>query len=231
MGKYKDRFDVLIKSMEKPATFMNLDEETTNTPDLQLESHFGGYPYFEEGDAWPTMKDGTPLDFVFQVFNKDEYHLPSDIKLIQLFINSTSPAWENGMEGYEIRVFSSLDFEKKILIEFPEETSKFECAKIIFDNRQTLPSSEDLDYYENEMEEVRDGFEEEMQIEMNEYYYELITEEHYGHKLGGHGNWLQYALTPSKDATLLFQIDMGWNSFYAFRDEETKEITYAFQCT
>lgn len=54
---------------------------------MLLESHFWGYPYFEDGDVWPTMKEGTPLDFIFQVFNKEEYYLPNDIKLIILNID------------------------------------------------------------------------------------------------------------------------------------------------
>lgn len=231
MGKYKDIVDTEIQRFTKQATYMKLDEEIARTPELQLESHFGGYPYFEEGDTWPTMKDGTPLDFVFQVFNKEEFHLPDDIKLIQFFANTTKPAWEDGQEGYEVRIFSDVNLEKRVTIDIPEAAELFDCAKIIFENRDSLPGDEDADELLIKLNnECELEFEEEMEMRIGEYYRSLFTENHFGHRLGGYGAWLQYAATPTENSNLLFQIDMGWNSFYVFRNEKTSDIEYAFQC-
>ncbi len=231
MGKYKDIVDTEIQRFIKQTTYMNLDEEIARTPELQLESHFGGYPYFEEGNVWPTMKDGTPLDFIFQVFNQDEYHLPDDIKLIQFFANTSKPAWE---DGYEVRIFSDINLEKRVTIEIPEGVELIDCSRIIFENRESLPHVDDLYDYLSEFDKKFESEYEDREFDLHNdlfayYHFDVFTEEHYYHRLGGFASWVEYGHKPIIESTLLFQVIIDWEGFYVFRNEMTHDIKYVFQ--
>jgi uncharacterized protein YwqG len=70
--KEKLALDAAIKAVGKPATELIVEKARPASHVFPpTESHFGGNPYFEAGEAWPALEDGRPYDFVCQVNLKD----------------------------------------------------------------------------------------------------------------------------------------------------------------
>ncbi len=90
----------LLKPLIKKATKLIFEEPSTPPINSQLKSHFGGQPYFEEGEEWPTLSSGDSLCFIFQVFNSGEMGLPETIKLIQFYYNFKASPWNSDDKGW-----------------------------------------------------------------------------------------------------------------------------------
>ena len=86
---YEDKLRGLIKD----ATKMVLQKPSEAPKETHLKSHFGGQPYFEKGEQWPTVKDGNPLEFVFQVFNTGNISLPENVLLSWFVFSLKSTVW------------------------------------------------------------------------------------------------------------------------------------------
>jgi hypothetical protein len=79
--KTKDKMalDAAVRAAGKAATALTVESALLEEPIFApTETHFGGNPYFEEGEIWPTSSvDGRPYDFVCQVNLKDCAHPPN----------------------------------------------------------------------------------------------------------------------------------------------------------
>lgn len=71
--KEKTALDAAVRSAGKPATELIVEEAVPQGHVFPATAtHFGGNPYFEQGDTWPTVaEDGRPFDFVCQVNLQD----------------------------------------------------------------------------------------------------------------------------------------------------------------
>ena len=120
-------------------------KKLTKTPLYShLRSHFGDQPYFEEGEEWPRTKSGNGLDFVFQIFNTDNFGLPGNIKLIQFFYNFDKMPWSAKEDGWFIKVYEHIDMDNAVFIETPEECWEKDYCEIEF---ESISPSEKRSFY------------------------------------------------------------------------------------
>jgi uncharacterized protein YwqG len=88
-----------------------------------LRSNFGGYPYFEKGEEWPVSKDGTSMDFVFQLFSTDKIRFPMDVKLIQFFYDFDKNPWSAKDDGWFIKVYEHINLDNTVDLPWEWRTS------------------------------------------------------------------------------------------------------------
>jgi uncharacterized protein YwqG len=106
-----EEIELLLSSIVRDAT--KIEVQTTGEPpeNSQLLSHFGGDPYFEEGEEWPMSQNGRHMDFVFQIFNTGDLAIPKSIKLIQLFYDYEEFPWDTKDDGWHVKIFESLNLD------------------------------------------------------------------------------------------------------------------------
>jgi uncharacterized protein YwqG len=97
-----------------------------------LRSHFRGNPYFEEGEQWPVTKDGKPLDFLFQIFDADNYGLPGNIKLLQFYYDLDEQPWFVNADGWLIKIYANINMDSAVVID-PENTDSDSYCEIEFE--------------------------------------------------------------------------------------------------
>ncbi|PHQ28678.1 DUF1963 domain-containing protein [Leeuwenhoekiella nanhaiensis] len=234
----------LLKPLISPMTRMNVLPASALPENTQLESHFGGHPYFEAGESWPTTEKGKPLDFVFQVFNSKELELPETIALVQLFYDWEALPWDTGEDGWLVKIYPKVDQQKIEFISRPEELNQSPFCKIAFMPAQSLPNWEGIEVFKDEAVKLSCVLNEESPWNAYEdAVSNLIGEQDYQSQLGGYPRWVQGDETPlnaeGKPLKLLFQIDSEENanlmwgdmgSIYVFYQEETKSIEFTLQC-
>ena len=234
----------MVKPLIRSASKMILAPASKPTKDSQRTSHFGGQPYIEKGEQWPTNKENTSLDFVFQVFNSPELHMPDDIKLIQFYYDWEGSAWETDDDGWLVKIYNNLDTENQTAIEKPSGLSRSKYCKISFIEVLTLPDWEGIDVHHPEASALSSKLNGEYPWE----YYDdtvnkLIGEPDYQSQLGGYPQWVQGESTPTNDngnlMNLLFQIDtedeamVMWGDaglVYVFYDPESGKVEFELQC-
>ena len=53
--------EALVNPIIRTTTKIEVQKASRLPDNAQILSHFGGQPYFEQGDKWPTTKTGKPL--------------------------------------------------------------------------------------------------------------------------------------------------------------------------
>ena len=101
-------------------------------PYSHLKSHFNGQPYFEEGERWPAAKDGKMLDFVFQIFNTDDFGLPGKIKLIQFYYDLKKRPYSAKADGWLVKIYENINLDKAVIID-PGYTRSYYYCEIEFE--------------------------------------------------------------------------------------------------
>lgn len=234
----------LLLPLVKKATKIEVQHAVSAPGNSQLLSHFGGQPYFEEGDEWFTSKSGRPMDFIFQVFNSDELVLPNSIKLVQFFYDMEEFPWDTKDDGWYVKIYETPDLEKRKTIDRPAELEEPKYCEITFKLVDSLPDWEGIDLYEKKIAKIASELNEDEPWEAYDTVVEkLIGEQDYRSQLGGYPRWVQGESTPQnsdgENMQLLFQIDSEDNAglmwgdvglVYAFYDEETKRIEFSLQC-
>ena len=179
--------------------------------DTHLKSQFGGQPYFDKGEKWPTSKAGTPLDFVFQVYNEGNINLPGNVKLIQFYY------------GFDWDWDIAYDDDERILVKVYENINK-DGAVIIEEPKGLMKRN----YCEIEYEEVesRENYE-------GESSYPKFSQ------LGGYAQWVWANTAPDdEDFQLLFQLDSEYDAglmwydsglVYVFYNPKSKQIEFRMQ--
>jgi hypothetical protein len=71
--KDETALDTVVRAAGKPATSLIIEKVVTEGHLFPaISTHFGGNPYFEMGETWPTLGDDErPYDFVCQVYLRD----------------------------------------------------------------------------------------------------------------------------------------------------------------
>lgn len=238
------QLEELVAPLIRDCTRLVIAEASRPIEDSNLQSHFGGQPYFEEGEHWPKSKAGQHLSFVFQAFNTGEMHLPENIKLIQFYYDFQECPWSSEDDGWLVKVYEELHSEKVILIEKPKDLETTKFCQITFEKAKSLPDWEGLDSYSQEISDlVCEINDDEPWEEYSKLVQKLTGQEDYRSQFGGYPQWVQGESTPEdkegKPFDLLFQIDSEDNAglmwgdvglVYAFYDGRKKKIEFELQC-
>lgn len=234
----------LVKPLIRQTTKLEIQPASRPPENSQLESHFGGHPYFEKGEEWPKGKNGKYLDFIFQVFNSPELELPKSIELVQFFYDWEEFPWDTNDNGWLVKTYKQVDREKAEFIAKPEEIEKSKFCKIEFKPTQTLPDWEGIDLFGNDAFKLSCVLnEDEPWDSYDQIVTKLIGEQDYQSQLGGYPKWVQGESTPKDNEgnpmKLLFQIDSEDNAgimwgdvglIYVFYDEKSERIEFNLQC-
>lgn len=234
----------LAKPLIRQATKLEIQPASRPPENSQLESHFGGHPYFEKGEEWPKGKNGKKLDFIFQVFNSPELELPKSIELVQFFYDWEEFPWDTNDNGWLVKTYKQIDKGKTEFIPKPEEIEKSKFCKIEFKPTQTLPDWEGIDLFGNDASKLSCVLnEDEPWDSYDQIVTKLIGEQDYQSQLGGYPKWVQGESTPRDNEgnpmKLLFQIDSEDNAglmwgdvglIYVFYDEKLERIEFNLQC-
>jgi uncharacterized protein YwqG len=234
----------LVVPLIKKATKIIVQKATPQQANTQTKSHFGGQPYFELGEDWPQTKDGNDLQFVFQVFKRDGVLLPPGIQLVQFYYDWETNAFENEDDGWLVKTYENLDFEKMYPIETPTEIATATYCEVSFQTTPTLPDWEGIEQFSEKASQLSCVLNEDEPWESyQQIVQKLIGEQVYQSQIGGYPTWVQGDSTPltTKDEpmNLLFQIDSEGNAnlmwgdaglVYVFYDESSKEYYFEMQC-
>lgn len=227
----------------KPATAIIVNESKRPPENSQLLSHFGGQPYFEERESWPLNQSGSPMDFIFQVFNDGFDGIPENIKLIQFYYDFEEGAWETENDGWKVKIYDELNIDKIAKTSrFPEKKAKY--CEITLEKSMSLPNWETLlDLYPETADQI--AMDDEDDYDTYEEACTKITgpKRDSSSSLGGYPDWIQgvenFKNAQGKPMDLLFQIDSEDNAavmwgdtgiIYVFYDKGTKDIEFVLQC-
>jgi len=234
----------LIKPIIRPTTKIEVSPASKPPENSQLNSHFGGQPYFENGEKWPTSKNGKNLEFIFQIFNSSDLQLPKNIELIQFYYDWDEFPWDTENDGWLLKIYKKTQKENIKFIEIPSELEKSKYCVITFKSTNTLPDWEGIDLHCNNASKLSCVLDEDEPWEgYDQVVTKLIGEQDYQSQLGGYPKWVQGESTP-KDSEgnsmkLLFQIDSENNAglmwgdvglIYVFYDEKSEKIEFSLQC-
>lgn len=146
LTSFKD-LENLIRPLIRTATEIEVSKPSKPKANTQLLSHFGGQPYFEEGEEWPKTKKGKNLNFIFQVYNNGEINLPGNIKLVQFFYDWDEFPWETENDGWLVKTYTTLNTSQIIEHAQPAELETTKFCEITFKPVQSLPDWEGIGTY------------------------------------------------------------------------------------
>ncbi|WP_345048892.1 DUF1963 domain-containing protein, partial [Hymenobacter glaciei] len=129
----------LLRPLQRPASKLTLRKARQSLDGSQLRSHYGGKPYFEKGEAWPTTQTGQPLDFIMQVVASEGACLPAGTALAQLFYSWEAFPWKTEEDGWLVKTYPTTSLEQAQLIERPPALGKPAFCDIVFTSIQSLP--------------------------------------------------------------------------------------------
>jgi uncharacterized protein YwqG len=234
----------LISKLILPATKIEIQKPTNPPENSQLISHFGGHPYFEEGEEWVKSKNGNNMTFVFQIFNNEQIELPRNIELIQFYYDFDAFPWDTDDDGWRVKIYEKLNIDKRKIIENPFKEKDSKYCEIVFKPIESMPDWDGIFELEPNAANLSVQLDSDNPSKnFRKTVEKLVGEQDYQSQLGGYPKWVQSDATPTindnKRMNLLFQIDseenpgLMWGDVglvYVFYDEETKRIEYTLQC-
>ncbi|MFN3195666.1 MAG: DUF1963 domain-containing protein [Chlorobiota bacterium] len=234
----------LVKPLIRKATKLEIQPASILYENSQLDSHFGGHPYFEKGEEWPKGSNGKNLDFIFQIFNSPKLELPKSIELVQFFYNWEEFPWDTENDGWLVKIYKNVIIENTEFIAKPQDLNESKFCKLEFKPTLTLPDWEGIDLIENDVSRLSCALnEDEPWDSYDQIVTKLIGEQNYQSQLGGYPKWVQGESTPKdkegNPMRLLFQIDSDDNAglmwgdvglIYVFYDEQSGNIEFSLQC-
>jgi uncharacterized protein YwqG len=242
--KTMEDLERLVLPLIRPATKIEVQKSTEPTKNTQMESHFGGQPYFEIGEEWVKSADGNKMDFIFQIFNNSSLVLPQAIKLLQFYYDWEAFPWNTEQNGWYVKIYKTLEPEKIKVIDKPSELNTSKYCEIVFKTIDSLPDLSSLELYEENAANLslilgrEDGCE-----AYEEVVHKLLPASDSWSSLGGYAQWVQFDETPKnskgENMKLLFQLDSEDNadimwgdvgSIYVFYDENTEKTEFILQC-
>ncbi|MCL2187040.1 MAG: DUF1963 domain-containing protein, partial [Treponema sp.] len=152
----------LMRPSVKDTTKLIIKRQKTEPQDSHLRSHFGGQPYFEKGEKWPSIREGDQFELIFQIFNTGTYseassniNLPENIKLIQFYYDyENSPisysaytedyvktGYKHG-NGWLVKIYETLNTADSVIIERPEWCVTDMYCEIEYEPIKSLPDDE-----------------------------------------------------------------------------------------
>jgi uncharacterized protein YwqG len=239
-----DDLEKLVKPLVRKTTKIEVKPASKPPENSQMNSHFGGQPYFEEGADWPKNKSGKALDFIFQIYNDQNLELPQNIKLVQFFYDWEELPWDTQSDGWFVKTHKDLDTNKRLFIRRPAALEGSKYCRVELSAINTLPDWEGIDLFGEEASQLScDLNDDEPWDEYDKVVTKLVGEQKYQSQLGGYPNWVQGESTPlgtnGKPMKLLFQIDsenhagLMWGDvglIYVFYEPESDHLEFTLQC-
>lgn len=197
----------LVRKLVRKCTVIKVRRSSRPPKETRFISHFGGQPYFEEGEAWPLGKNsGQPLEGVIQIVNEGNMHLPDDVGVLQFF-------WDNHwVENHEIKIYPRIDRDRAVLVPKPPSSAKTRFCRLDFEPSKSLPGWESLrDVSEDAMNLSCALNDDEPWEPYRSVTEQLLGEQDYRSQIGGYPRWIQGRDTPStgydREMRLLLQFD------------------------
>jgi len=250
MNETREELKSLLKPLIKKASKMTLKRIGKIPEGTELQSHFGGQPYFEKGENWPQAKNGNNLVFVFQAFNDGNMGLPENIKLVQFYydFDDLTP-WKTSDDGWLVKVYETLHKENMIIIKKPPEyfTRYFNkpdekedniwivYCEIEFEPILSLPDWQEIWRVDENIARIFDQSGEDYEDMIDE----LVGYDDFFSQLGGYPQWIQSGITLKKGFDFIFQIDseddagIMWSDcgmVHVFYNSKTKEFIFEKEC-
>ncbi|UYQ94352.1 YwqG family protein [Chitinophaga horti] len=217
----KEDLTRLVQPLLRPTTKLVVQPSMRPRQDAATRSHFGGDPYFEQGETWPASGNGAPLDFIFQVVNDGSLQLPAHIKVLQFYYDWRLAPWSTEEDGWLVKTYSDIHPDKQVKIDRPSVLPRAKYCDIHFQQTQTLPDWQSLDAFEptaSKLSCILD--EDEPWAAYEATTQELGGEPQYQSQLGGYAKWLQgYDAPGDEQMQLLFQLDSEVNADISFSDQ------------
>lgn len=241
----KEDLAKILKPLIKKATRMVVQPPSRMPEQVQFTSHFGGQPYFEQGEKWPISRSGNHLNFIFQVFNTEGVCLPAGIKLVQFYYDMEAFPWDTSDDGWLVKIYRELHQERALEIPKPEELEKSKFCTIQLVEVQSLPNWEGVSSYSKEAAGLCEQINPEEPWQAYEEGVEKLTgSQDYQSQFGGYPKWVQGESTPDnakgEPKELLFQVDSEENAdlmwgdmglVYVFYDKDDfQNIAFTLQC-
>jgi len=243
--KTREDLENLVKPLIKKATKIIVKKSSQMPNDTQFKSHFGGQPYFENGEEFPKSRDSfrnkADLEFVFQIYNENSI-LPENIKLVQFYYDLNGEMSFNTSDGgWCVKIYENLHPENVKIIEKPRKHNTVNYCEIEYMSIQSLPDWDGLESYSKNASMLSCVLDENKPWRnYKEIAEKLVGEQEYRSQLGGYPQWVQGNESPkSKNYDLLFQIDsesdagLMWGDcglIYVFYNRENKTTEYLLQC-
>lgn len=225
MGLNVDR---IIEKLKQPSMIYNFRSKRVNVPNLN--SHFGGYPYFEKGEKVPVCKKCCNImNFIFQLNIPNEDDQGSKVYCFYYCNNCNI---EEGNKGFEMRIYENPSLQKVVKKDVLK--SKIIYSDMEFDIFWSMPEWGSLPFIDNQVQELfYDNHKENAEIE-----YEKEVEKFVGSNtfdefsfFGGYPKFLDFAFYPEcphckEDMELFLQVDTAedlgihWSDYgclYIFR--------------
>jgi uncharacterized protein YwqG len=239
------QIEALLKPLLKPVTRIKTEKADMPGYNTQLKSHFGGHPYFNQGEEWPKSKNGRPLEFVLQVFSEPGFALPDNVKLVQFYFDFDEFPYETNGDGWLLKIYENDDWSNITYIEKPEGLNECKYCEIKFENGLSLPDMQAIDDEHNDIARLLDIVDPDDPYEIyNGIVHELTGYGSGGHQLGGYPYWIQSDETPADEngnvSQLLLQIDSDDNAglmwgdagiLYLYYNTQTGKVDYIMQCS
>ncbi|RJS91789.1 DUF1963 domain-containing protein [Salinisphaera sp. Q1T1-3] len=233
-----------VQPLVRQATRLRVAAPKPPPEDAELKSHFGGLPYCEADEIWPQRSNGTPLHFVFQIFNRSDLEIPDSIRLIQFYYDLQGElSFDTDDDGWHVRIYKTLSVANQVKAAPPEALDTVPYCDIQFETIESLPDWEGLPLFDSAAADLS------CVLDTNapwESYQQIVqaqnNESDFTSQLGGYPQWIQSESTPEAEngqpMRLLFQIDSGhsaevmWGDLglvYVFYDETSDRMEFTLQ--
>jgi len=239
-----DDLERLVNPLILDATKIVVHPASRPPDKSQMKSHFGGDPFFEQGETWPTV-DGKPLSFICQFYDLEGQFFPDGVKLVQFFFDQEELAFETDDQGWLVKVYSDTSKDKSEFLEKPAGLEKSKYCEVSFEPTKSLPRWEEIDRHGDQASKLSCVLNEgEPWGAYDSVVTKLAGEHEEGSQIGGYPMWIQGDETPNtsdgKVMKLFFQIDseekagLMWGDvglIYIFFDpDNARELGFVFQC-
>ena len=236
---------VRVCSCLEPKMAGNLKSPTART-------YFGGQPYAESGDSWPSCPTcQMELSFIFQArFSETKYVPPEGVQLFTFFYCWKCSPWGLDDEDpgqWVVRFYSAPSDERAVRIqrETKDEYETTPCS-VEIESAKSLPDWEGIDVYCPEASTLSAKLNDDEPWEPYSALVQQITgRDDYATMIGGYPRWVQSESTPkcfqcnqlmeqfaqidSEDEAGLMWGDVGCVYLFCCR-RHSSEIRFELQC-
>lgn len=207
----------LVAPLIRDATKLVVKSPSRPPENTQLKSHFGGQPYFEEGETWPVSASGAHMSFIFQVFNTGSINLPDVIGLIQFYYDFEAYPWDTEDDGWLVKMYPKVNKNKIVSIERPPELDTPKYCEIEFVELKSLPDWDGISLHCDAASKLSCILnEDEPWGAYKEVVAKLVGDQDLRSQTGGYPIWLQGENTPKNSKgeymKMLFQVDSESNA-------------------
>jgi uncharacterized protein YwqG len=196
----------LVRPIVRKCVKINVKRRSKPPGDSRFISHFGGQPYFDQGEQWPSNSDKRPYDFIFQIVNDGKICLPREINIFQFFCDL------DGDEQYDnkVKIYLKMNRKKAIRVSRPESLNEPRFCRMDFERIKSLPDWDGIDQYQIDASSLSRVIDDEKPWEpYQRVVTQLIGKQDYQSQIGGYPQWVQGNSTPDDRRMELLMQSVG----------------------